>query len=58
MEPVLKKARIIAIVFGALSGIALIAFVYGFIQHGVARQNQKVVTELAEKLRKCEAGIK
>ena len=35
----LQRARIIAIVFGSLAAIALIAFVYAFIQQGVAAAN-------------------
>lgn len=58
MDANIKRARITAVVFGTLASIALIAFVYAFIQQGVAKQNQQVVTEPAEKLKKCEAGIK
>lgn len=35
----LQRARVTAIVFGTLAGIALIAFVYAFIQQGVAAAN-------------------
>lgn len=43
-----------AILFGALSSIALIAFVYAFIQQGVAKQKEQVAVELAAKLKQCE----
>ena len=58
MDANIKRARITAVVFGTLASIALIALVHAFIQQGVAKQNQQVATELAEKLKKCEAGIK
>ena len=58
MEANIKRARRMAVVFGALSTITLISFVFAFIQQGVAKQHQQVATELAEKLKKCEAGIK
>jgi len=35
----LQRARITAIIFGTLAGIALIAFIYAFIQQGVAAAN-------------------
>ncbi len=37
----LQRARVTAIVFGTLAGIALIAFVYAFIQQGVAKANEQ-----------------
>ena len=41
----LQRARITAIVFGTLAGIALIAFVYAFIQQGVAKANEQKAIE-------------
>ncbi len=35
----LQRARVTAIVFGTLAGIALIAFVYAFVQQGIAKDN-------------------
>src|SRR5882762_11684323 len=35
----LQRARVTAIVFGALAGLALIALVYAFVQNGIAREN-------------------
>src|SRR5258706_10843631 len=35
----LQRARITAIVFGVLAGFALIAFVYAFVQSGIAQEN-------------------
>jgi len=35
----LKTARITAIVFGVLTGLALIALVYAFVQQGIAQEN-------------------
>lgn len=49
-----KRARITAIVFGTLSSIALIAFVYAFIQQGVARKNEQIAIENSEKAKQCE----
>ncbi len=43
----LQRARITAIVFGTLAGIALIAFVYAFIQQGVAKANEQKANEQA-----------
>ena len=43
----LQRARVTAIVFGTLAGIALIAFVYAFIQQGVAKANEQRATEQA-----------
>jgi WD40 repeat protein/energy-coupling factor transporter ATP-binding protein EcfA2 len=42
----LQRARIVAIVFGTLSVIALVAFVYAFVQQGYAKENeQKAVAQ-------------
>ena len=56
-----KRARVIAIVFGTLSSIALIAFVYAFIQQGLAKSNMKmaeqqalIANQNAERLIECE----
>lgn len=49
-----KRARITAIVFGTLSGIALIACVYAFIQQGVAKKNALMANQYAENARQCE----
>jgi len=35
----LERARITAIVFGVLAGLALIALVYAFVQQGIAKEN-------------------
>jgi WD40 repeat protein len=35
----LQRARVTAIVFGALAGLALIALVYAFVQNGIAKEN-------------------
>ncbi len=35
----LERARIVAIVFGVLTGLALIALVYAFVQQGIAKEN-------------------
>src|SRR5882757_5204078 len=35
----LQRARITAIIFGSLAGVALIALVYAFVQNGVAKEN-------------------
>ena len=43
----LQRARVTAIVFGTLAGIALIAFVYAFIQQGVAKANEQRANEQA-----------
>jgi len=47
----LQRARVIAIVFGTLAGLALIAFVYAFVQQTEAKkqeQNAKVQQKAAE----------
>jgi len=49
-----KRARITAIIFGALSSIALIAFVYAFIQQGVAKKNALLANQYAENAKQCE----
>lgn len=41
----LQRARVTAIVFGTLAGVALIAFVYAFIQQGVAKANEQKAIE-------------
>lgn len=57
----LQRARVTAIVFGTLAGIALIAFVYAFIQQGVAAANlvkaeqQQAIAEEQSALAKQEA---
>jgi WD40 repeat protein/energy-coupling factor transporter ATP-binding protein EcfA2 len=38
----LQQARIIAIIFGILAGLALIALVYAFIQSGIAKEQEKL----------------
>lgn len=43
----LQRARVTAIVFGTLAGIALIAFVYAFIQQGIAKENEQRANEQA-----------
>jgi WD40 repeat protein len=35
----LQRARIVAIVFGVLAGLALLALVYAFVQQGIAKEN-------------------
>ena len=49
-----KRARITAIIFGTLSSIALIGFVYAFIQQGVARKNALLANQYAENANQCE----
>jgi transposase len=56
-----QRARVTAIVFGTLSSVALIAFVYAFIQQGLAKSNMKeaeqqtlVANQNVERLIKCE----
>jgi WD40 repeat protein/energy-coupling factor transporter ATP-binding protein EcfA2 len=41
----LQRARVTAIVFGTLAAIALVAFVYAFIQQGVAKANEQRALE-------------
>ncbi|MEQ1587411.1 MAG: High-affnity carbon uptake protein Hat/HatR [Cyclobacteriaceae bacterium] len=43
----LQRARVTAIVFGTLAGIALIAFVYAFVQQAEAKRQQVRAEELA-----------
>lgn len=47
----LQRARIVAIVFGTLAGIALIAFVYAFVQQAEANR-QFLAAQASEKLAK------
>ena len=49
-----RRARVIAIVMGALSTITLIAFVFAFIQQGVARENALMAKQYLEAARECE----
>lgn len=44
----LQRARVTAIVFGTLAGIALLAFIYAFIQQGVAKANELRANEQAK----------
>jgi energy-coupling factor transporter ATP-binding protein EcfA2 len=50
----LQRARIIAIVFGTLAGIALIAFVYAFLQQAEAKRQAEIATTNAELAKKNE----
>ncbi len=43
----LQRARITAIVFGTLAGIALIAFVYAFVQQAEAKRQELLAKDLA-----------
>ncbi len=43
----LQRARVTAIVFGSLAGVALIAFVYAFVQQGIAKEQEKEAQRLA-----------
>lgn len=52
--PEVTRARVTAIIFGSLSCIALIAFVYAFIQQGVAKENALLAKQYMEKARHCE----
>lgn len=45
----LQRARITAIVFGALAGVALIALVYAFVQNGIAKENALLAQKNAAK---------
>lgn len=54
----LKKARRTAIVFGTLSGIALIAVVFGFVQKGIAEQNIQRTIKTAEEFMNCKKQVK
>jgi Na+-translocating ferredoxin:NAD+ oxidoreductase RnfG subunit len=49
-----KRARVTAILFGALSSVALIAFVFAFIQHGVAKKNEEVANQEFQRALQCE----
>jgi len=53
----LQRARIIAVVFGTLSVIALIAFVYAFVQQGIAKDNEQkaIANERLAKENEAEA---
>jgi WD40 repeat protein len=53
----LQRARVTAIVFGTLAGIALIAFVYAFVQQGIAKNNLElaIVNEAKAKANEVEA---
>jgi len=60
-----QRARVTAIVFGALSSIALIAFVFAFIQQGLAKRSLKIAEEQAliakqtmERSLECERSAK
>jgi WD40 repeat protein len=48
----LQRARVTAIVFGTLAGIALIAFVYAFVQQAEAKKQQFRAEELAIEAKK------
>jgi WD40 repeat protein/energy-coupling factor transporter ATP-binding protein EcfA2 len=37
----LQRARITAIILGTFAGIALLAFIYAFVQSGIAKENEK-----------------
>lgn len=41
----LQRARTTAIVFGVITGFALIALVYAFVQQGIAKEQEKLATE-------------
>jgi Tfp pilus assembly protein PilE len=43
-----KRARITAIIFGTLSSIALIASIFAFIQHGLAKRTMELAEEQAQ----------
>jgi len=43
----LQRARITAMVFGTLALVALVAFVYAFVQQGIAKNNERKATEFA-----------
>jgi uncharacterized protein YlxW (UPF0749 family) len=49
-----QRARITAIVFGTLTSISLIAFVFAFTQQGVAKKNAFLARQHAENARQCE----
>ncbi len=60
-----KRARVTAIVFGSLSSVALIAFVYAFVQQGIAKSNMKmaeqqthIANQNAERSIECERVAK
>lgn len=50
----LQRARVTAIVFGALAGVALIAFVYAFLQQAEAKRQAEIATINAELAKKNE----
>ncbi len=58
----LERARITAIIFGALAGVALIALVYAFVQNGIAKENailaQKNATKAIEQSKIADAARK
>jgi len=55
----LQRARITAIVFGTLAGIALIAFVYAFVQQAEAKRQQVYAEQNAEEAkRNADEAIK
>ncbi len=49
-----QRTRIIAIVFTSLAIVTLIAFVYAFIQQGLARKSEQTAIENSEKATQCE----
>lgn len=53
-----KRARVTAIVFGTLSSLTLIAFVFAFIQSGVARENEKAANQQVQRANQCEQQAK
>jgi len=53
-----KRARVTAIVFGTLSSLTLIAFVFAFIQSGVARENEKAASHQFQRAIQCEQQAK
>jgi len=54
----LQRARITAIVFGTLAAVALVAFVYAFVQQGIAKNNLKLAIENEAKAKANEAEAK
>lgn len=49
-----QRARITAIVFGTLTSVSIIAFVFAFMQQGVAKKNALLARQHAENARQCE----
>ncbi|MGC4022541.1 MAG: hypothetical protein QM734_11650 [Cyclobacteriaceae bacterium] len=49
----LKRARVTAVTFGVITGLALISFVYAFVQQDIAKENARVAIELQTKLNDC-----